>query len=151
MVLVTITIWGLWKLVAALWGTRMVLRCIATLTSAPADADWRVTAWRCQWELLGYLIAVLASAATLHMALLPGPAPDRLWPIALILLAVRAAVDIPPLLATCREQIEEPLRSSIRWRLFLLRLWRRKAMQRGLRYALVTAPRNLLTRRTGRG
>lgn len=149
LVLITITIWDLWRIVVALWGARMLLRCLAWVV-AGNGADWRATAWRCQWEILGFLAGTFVSAATLHLALLPGPEPDRLWPIALLLLGLRASLDLPRLFSVCRHRIVAQLRARLRWRYFLLRLWRRKLAQYGLRYALVTAPRSLFARRFGR-
>jgi hypothetical protein len=149
LVLITITIWDLWKAVAALWGARMLLRCVVWVV-APASTDWRATAWRCQWEILGFLAGILLGTATLQLALLPGPEPDRLWPLALMLIGLRASLDLPPLFKLCRRGVADPLRAHLRWRYFLLRLWRRKTAQHGLWYALTTAPRSLLARRTGR-
>lgn len=149
LVLVTITIWDLWKVVAALWGARMLLRCIAWVVT-PASDDWRAAAWRCQWEILGFLAGAVVGAATLHLSLLPGPEPDRLWPLALLLIGLRATLDLPPLFRACRVGIVAPLRAHLRWRSFMLRLWRRKLAQHGLRYALTIAPRSLFARRAGR-
>ena len=133
---VSLAVWDAWKLVALLWGVRTLLRCAATWVP-PAGGDWRACAWRCEWHLLRYLGALLGSAAALQLAAQGGGGDAPLWLLALALLGLRALLDLGALASPCR-LLGPPLRDWLRWRGFLLRLWRRRLAQRG--------PRGLLLR-----
>lgn len=139
---VSIAVWDAWLVVATLWGARTLLGCATVWAAAPTGGDWRARAWRCQWQLLRYLGALLGSAATLQLAGQGGGGDAAVWLLVLVLVGCRALLDLGALAAPCW-RLGPPLREWLRWRGFLLRLrWRRLA-PRGARRAPALASRSL--------
>lgn len=141
---VTVEIWDVWKVVALIWGVRVVLSCAATWAVAPPDSDWRASAWRCEWRFIGYLVALVGSAATITLASSDHEPPAGLWLLVLALLGLLALLDLPSLVVLCHHRFGLSVRDRLRWRLFLLRLRRRQLARYGPRHALAAFPRVLL-------